>query len=286
MIAIDDCDCHGYRFLTRARASSSESPALTVDTLRTIPGRSVVLSTYAFVVSLTPVDKHWLLRFALATFQSMRTKPSIYVYVDGFNLFRRSLSGTEHLWLDVFELAKIALPRYEVIGLKYFTAIVKPHQGNLYAAKRQEVYLEALRSRTEIEVHLGYFRRDVSEMPIHPWEWDQDGRPITVKVKQTREKGSDVNLATHLIWDALHNTAEAYAVLTNDSDLVTPIRMLRELKGIDVGVIFPTNQASKDLATCCSWSRHIHPGMLRRSHFESPLTLANGRTLIKPTEWE
>ena len=215
----------------------------------------------------------------------MSSKPSIYVYVDGFNLFRRSLIGTEHLWLDVTKLASIALPHYEVIRLKFFTAIVKPHQGNLYAAQRQERYLEALRSLPNIEVHLGYFRRDVSQMPRHPWEWDHDGQPITVKVKQMREKGSDVNLATHLVWDALHNTADAYAVLTNDSDLVTPIRMLRELKGVEVGVLFPSHQASKDLSKCCSWSRHVHPGMLRRSHLNNPVTRADGSIVMKPVEW-
>ena len=42
--------------------------------------------------------------------------------------------------------------------------------------------------------------------------------PKTVEVIKTEEKGSDVNLATYLLVDAFRRDAEAFVVISNDSD--------------------------------------------------------------------
>ena len=42
------------------------------------------------------------------------------------------------------------------------------------------------------------------------------------------EKGSDVNLAGHLLNDAWQDLFEAALVISNDTDLVVPIRMVTE----------------------------------------------------------
>lgn len=215
----------------------------------------------------------------------MTGKPTIHVYVDGFNLFRQALHGTEFLWLDVTELSRLALPGYEVTRVKYFTALVKPSPHDLFIQQRQMMYLEVLKAQALVDVHLGYFRRDTVVMPLHPWSLDDEGEVVMVKVKQNREKGSDVNLATHLIWDALHGEADAYAVLTNDSDLVTPIRMLRDRRGVNVGVVFPSERGARLLQDCGAWTRHIHPGMLRRAQFPDRVILANGGSVERPREW-
>jgi hypothetical protein len=39
---------------------------------------------------------------------------------------------------------------------------------------------------------------------------------------KVEEKGSDVNLASHLLLDAFQNSFDVGAVLSNDSDLVEP----------------------------------------------------------------
>jgi hypothetical protein len=44
-----------------------------------------------------------------------------------------------------------------------------------------------------------------------------------VQVIKTEEKGSDVNLATHLLHDAHMGRFEVAVVLSNDSDLLEPI---------------------------------------------------------------
>lgn len=215
----------------------------------------------------------------------MSGERTIQVYIDGFNLYRRALVDTPYKWLDIAALAQLMLPAFEVTRVKYFTALVKSSAHDNYVRQRQERYLEAIRCDSLVEVHLGYFRRDPVSMPKHPWTYDEYGKPETVKVKHTREKGSDVNLATHLVWDALHQASSAYAVLTNDSDLVTPIRMLRELREVEVGVLFPSEITAKDLRDCGSWSRHIHKSALARSQLPNPVTDDHGNEIWRPIEW-
>ncbi len=205
--------------------------------------------------------------------------------VDGQNLFRRALKGTPYLWLDVVRLCQEVLPRFEVVQVKYFTALVRTSPHDPHASVRQLTYLEALQAQPLLEMHLGHFRRDVVRMAVHPWHLNDEGVPVTVTVKRTIEKGSDVNLASHLIWDALHGEADAYAVLSNDSDLATPIRMLRELKGMDVGLISPSPDTALDLRRAAGWQRSIRPASLRRSSLPRSVPLATGGAAVRPAEW-
>jgi hypothetical protein len=49
-----------------------------------------------------------------------------------------------------------------------------------------------------------------------------------LEVIKTEERGSDVNLATLLVAHAYQDRYEAAIVLSNDSDLVLPTRIVRE----------------------------------------------------------
>lgn len=62
-----------------------------------------------------------------------------------------------------------------------------------------------------------YFTARVTARP------DDPEQPI----RQQVEKSSDVNLATHLLHDAYCNDYELAIVISNDSDLVEPIRIVR-----------------------------------------------------------
>jgi uncharacterized LabA/DUF88 family protein len=48
------------------------------------------------------------------------------------------------------------------------------------------------------------------------------------KVIKTEEKGTDVNIASHLLVDAHNNSFDMAVVISNDSDLVEPIKMVIE----------------------------------------------------------
>ena len=83
----------------------------------------------------------------------MRTR----VYVDGFNLFYGALKGTPFKWVDPVRLATLLVPRgYTIDRLRYFTARVsgKTDRG---APARQQIYLNALATLPEVEIHYGRF---------------------------------------------------------------------------------------------------------------------------------
>jgi hypothetical protein len=61
-----------------------------------------------------------------------------------------------------------------------------------------------------------------------------------VSIVQREEKGTDVNVASHLLLDVLRGDVDAAIVISNDSDLMLPIRKAREL--VPIGVINPTSR--------------------------------------------
>ena len=51
------------------------------------------------------------------------------------------------------------------------------------------------------------------------------------KVLKTEEKGSDVNLATHLLMDGFRDDYELAVVVSNDSDLLLPVQVVTQRIG-------------------------------------------------------
>lgn len=106
-----------------------------------------------------------------------------------------------------------------------------------------------------------------------------------VRVIKTEEKGSDVNIAAHLINDGYKSAYEAAVIVTNDSDLLEPIRIVRSELGLAVGVLNPhKNPTSKVLARHASFVRQIRQGVLAASQFPDVLTDAHGE-FHKPASW-
>ncbi len=66
-------------------------------------------------------------------------------------------------------------------------------------------------------------------------ESDVPDARFMASIARREEKGSDVNVASHLLIDALTGVIDAAAVISNDSDLAFPVSHVREL--IPVGLI-------------------------------------------------
>jgi uncharacterized LabA/DUF88 family protein len=108
--------------------------------------------------------------------------------------------------------------------------------------------------------------------------------PATVEVLKTEEKGSDVNIATHLVHDAHSGRFDVAVMVTNDSDLCEPIRVVRHELGLPVGVMYPGDRLSRQLQPLASFIKPIRAGVLRASQFPPVLTDAVGR-FHKPPSW-
>ncbi len=107
-----------------------------------------------------------------------------------------------------------------------------------------------------------------------------------MEVIKTEEKGSDVNLATHLLMDAFQKDCDVAVVVSNDGDLREPMQMASRRLGIKVGVINPQTRGkkSKALSSAADFYKAIRESALRKSQF--PAQMADGRGAFhKPPSW-
>ncbi|TCO38696.1 NYN domain-containing protein [Kribbella antiqua] len=205
------------------------------------------------------------------------------MYIDGFNLYYGCLKGQPHKWLNLETMCELLLRRFEVQRIRYFTARVKERAGNLQAPVRQQAYLRALGTLPKVDVHYGSFLTKPTRMLLaNP----PTTGPRTVEVIKTEEKGSDVNLATYLLVDAFRDDAEAFAVVSNDSDLTEPIRIVCHELGKVVGLLNPQPVASQRLLRCRpTFAKQIRPGVLGASQFPPRVVDSAGSTIHKPPGW-
>ncbi len=204
------------------------------------------------------------------------------VYVDGFNLYYGAVKGTSCKWLDILALCKFLLPKNEILQIKYFTALVTARPNDPDQPNRQQVYLRALRTLPGLEIIHGHFREHVIMMPLaNP----VPGGPKHVRVIKTEEKGSDVNIAAHLINDGHRKRYEAAILITNDSDLVEPVKIVRNELRFPVGVLNPIpDKPSHELRKYATFVKPIRKGVLSASQFPPTLKDAVG-TFHKPPRW-
>jgi hypothetical protein len=204
------------------------------------------------------------------------------VYIDGFNLYYGAVKGTPYKWLDLDALCQRLLPKHRIARIRYFTAIVSARPNDPSGPVRQRTYLRALETIPHVSVHLGHFRSDVVRMPLAR---PTPGGSRTVEVIKTEEKGSDVNLATCLLVDAFRQDCEAAVVVTNDSDLQEPIRVVREELGLVIGVVNPGDprKRSRDLLDV-TFFKQLRPSILGACQFPDELRDEHG-TIHKPRTW-
>jgi hypothetical protein len=91
-------------------------------------------------------------------------------------------------------------------------------------------------------------------------------------------------MATHLLRDGFKNEYEAAVLITNDSDLLEPVRIVRQELGFVVGILNPHERASRVLAREASFVKQIRKGVLKASQFPPSLRDAHG-VITKPGEW-
>lgn len=121
----------------------------------------------------------------------------VNVYIDGFNLYYGAVKGSPYKWLDLAALCHRMVPNDTIQSIEYFTAIVSARPYDLDLPVRQQVYLRALSTISNLTISYGHFLTHSCHMAL------TGSKPVKkVWVDKTEEKGSDVNIATHLLHDA------------------------------------------------------------------------------------
>lgn len=204
-----------------------------------------------------------------------------FVYVDGFNLYYGAVRKTGYKWLDIPAMCRKLLPRHDIVRIKYFTARVAGRPADPDQPTRQQAYLRALQTLPGTEIIYGHFLTNRVRMPVancppgaQRYEW----------VIKTEEKGSDVNLATHLIADAFRRRFEAAVLVTNDSDLTEAVRITKQELGLVVGILNPHKHPSRELLRHASFMKPIRKGALASSQLQNPLYDSAGE-IRKPSSW-
>jgi uncharacterized LabA/DUF88 family protein len=192
------------------------------------------------------------------------------VYIDGFNLYYggRDLCGRSTAgwrWLDVRALTEDLLsrrqnwPGAQIERLVYCTARIDAATNSMGHGE-QDVYLKALRAGGAVDwIEYGHYVARVKTAPLATS--DTKGRPVLTKpqwplkiqnasgqpvhnarfmvsVANREEKGSDVNVASHLLLDVLQGSVDAAVVVSNDSDLRLPVQQARAR--VPVGIVNPS----------------------------------------------
>src|SRR6266568_3283526 len=192
------------------------------------------------------------------------------IYVDGFNLYYggKSIMGGSSRpgwkWLDLRKLSERLIAEgstwsgASVSRVVYCTARIHAEPGSM-AHRDQDLYIKALRAYASVDVcEMGSYVSRLASAPLA--RRSPNGKPelvtstdllsfrdaadaelatakCMVRIARREEKGSDVNVATHLLVDMYEGRIDAAVVVSNDSDLAFPVRHARER--IPVGVVNP-----------------------------------------------
>lgn len=203
------------------------------------------------------------------------------VYIDGFNFYYGAVKGTAHKWVDLEAVCRRLLPRDDIAKIRYFTARVTERPDDPQRPVRQDTYLRALATNPLIEIHYGHFVTRLTRLPLaHPIE----GLPSIVTVLKPEEKGSDVNLATHLVTDALRNRCAKAVVISNDSDLAEPIRVVQDECGIPVEIVNPHSSKKRSMKLKGTGFRQLRAEVVAECQLPHVMRDALG-TIRKPEGW-
>ena len=212
------------------------------------------------------------------------------VYIDGFNLYYRALRKSRHKWLDLHALCEAALPKTcDIVAINYYTARVSGSR-NPNPPKDQNTYLKALGTLPNLRIHFGNFQVTNAWMPLaQPFQFSPPGQvpfpiPEMVCAIKTEEKGSDVNLGAHLVRDAFIGAFEHAVIVTNDTDLREPLRLVVQEAKLPATLLTPTSNPASSLKALATEVRHLSP-YLGVSQFPDPVIGLDGNAISKPADW-
>ncbi|MHA3913876.1 NYN domain-containing protein [Halovulum sp. GXIMD14793] len=207
----------------------------------------------------------------------------VFCYIDGFNVYHaiddadRGVRGAlSHLkWLNLFSLMReFTDPTIHTIeAVKFFTAYPTWNQDK---TTRHKNYTSALK-------HVGV---TIVEGQFKPKTCFCKNCRTTYKARE--EKESDVNIAMHLINDAHLDRFDQAFLVTNDSDLLGPVRLLRntfEDKAIKI-IAPPFRRHSKELWAAADKRGQISEDHLSRNLLPENAIDADGNVIFqRPAEY-
>jgi len=104
------------------------------------------------------------------------------------------------------------------------------------------------------------------------------------QVIKIEEKGSDVNLAVHLLFDASQDFYDCAMVISNDGDLAEAMRLVKHHFKKPIVLVNPCAfPPSNKLRKYADSFKTVRKWMLKNCQLPSPIP---GTSLYKPVKWE
>lgn len=204
-----------------------------------------------------------------------------YVYIDSFNLYYGALhkgkKGKKWLNLELW-LNKVFKPaQYDIKKIKFFTATVSGTKSDPLKPNRQQAYFRALATLPKLERIMGNFIKKKTKISV------TDDVAIVARVFE--EKGTDVNIATHMVNDAHNKMYDTAIVVCNDSDIADAVRIVTKELGLKVIVVNPSGgYPSNVLSKYASFTKNVREGQVLSSQFPAQISDANG-IINRPSNW-
>ncbi len=179
-------------------------------------------------------------------------------------------------------MIKIALPEDEAVSIKYFTSRIHHTENDPEAPKRQNIYLRALRGEGT-QVIEGKFQKNRQWMPR------ADDPSRSCYILKVEEKMTDTLIVAEMIMDGVLNLADAYVLVSNDSDMKPALDKLHLLNKT-VGVLYPNLHANAlvnhDLKTSSNFQKPIKQEMCRQAQFPQKVPAESGKFVHRPRLWK
>jgi hypothetical protein len=85
--------------------------------------------------------------------------------------------------------------------------------------------------------------------------------------------------------DACRGDCDTAVLITNDSDLREPLRLVRDELGLTTGIVNPHKPARRSRALQATFFKQLRPQALAASQLPAQLTDRAGRKITKPVDW-
>ena len=210
----------------------------------------------------------------------MKIMKKSIIDIDGFNLYYGALKGTQWKWLNLEKLFSYIRQDDEILQIKYFTAL-----NNCPVKPEQQKYLDALLTLAKVEIILGKYKNKQIKCRVNNCNYQ--GNKI---FRVSEEKRTDVNIALHMVTDAINEDIERVILVSGDSDLVPAFQMVKEVNSnIEKIVYIPANTAIRGAAVELRGSADKHKtlpnNLLKKSQFPNNIQGPSGQVIIKPENW-
>ena len=207
-------------------------------------------------------------------------------FIDGFNSYhslkvwnpdpidpiKRVYKYRKYLWLDLYAYSLQFVRKQDTVGDVFYFSAYAYWRPN--AQQRHEKFVRAL-VNSGVKPIMGAFK-----------EKDRFCNKCHSYYKGHEEKQTDVNIAIHLLKEAFLDSFDTAMLVTNDTDLVPAINMVKALfPKKRIGIVFPIDRWSSELKQVTHFWRKTTKKILKKSQFPEDVTLPDGTVISKPPSW-